>query len=302
VLAYDIGITNASLLSMTESLKKIVLRRIRVLTGTFRLLLLTCLGLNGATDEKLPVLKVGTQVYSNVTITAVTATDIYFSYSKGVANAKLKNLDPALQKHFNFDPASAQTANSEKTGVSTGSTGPAEAGAEKKINRKDAQAIMDDAIARVKAIVNQPVRQLASTPDMEVSTYHPGWFHDGAAKPDFKTVDVRASQDTQYGRRAYVTSDLNPGVAFVGGELEFNPMTKYFYVDRSLPKKKLTEDEMLEVNRLYRIIGECEDKLQPSSALAMGFIAGHKNGLVGAVVGLGIVLLLIRVLSGRQGE
>jgi hypothetical protein len=38
-------------------------------------------------------------------------------------------------------------------------------------------------------------------------------------------------------------------------------MTKFFYVDRSVPKKKLTEDEMLEINRLYRIIGQCEIQL-----------------------------------------
>jgi hypothetical protein len=34
-------------------------------------------------------------------------------------------------------------------------------------------------------------------------------------------------------------------------------MTKFFYQDRSLPKKKLTEDEMVEINRLYRIIATC---------------------------------------------
>jgi hypothetical protein len=38
-------------------------------------------------------------------------------------------------------------------------------------------------------------------------------------------------------------------------------MTKYFYIDRSLPKKKLTEAEMLEINKLYRVIGACEEQL-----------------------------------------
>ena len=47
----------------------------------------------------------------------------------------------------------------------------------------------------------------------------------------------------------------------MGHDLEFNPMTKYFYTDRSLPKKKLTEAEMLEINRLYRIIGRDEQHL-----------------------------------------
>ena len=48
--------------------------------------------------DTLPVLKVGSEVYSNVTVTKVTATDIYFSHARGMGNAKLKNLDPALQK------------------------------------------------------------------------------------------------------------------------------------------------------------------------------------------------------------
>ena len=41
-------------------------------------------------------------------------------------------------------------------------------------------------------------------------------------------------------------------------------MTKYFYEDRSLPKKRLTEVEMLEINLLYRIIGKCEEQLNHS--------------------------------------
>jgi hypothetical protein len=117
------------------------------------------------------------------------------------------------------------------------------------------------AIQEVQRIVNQPVTQLARIDEMRVDTYRPGWFHEGAAKPDFNTVDVRLTQDTSYGRNQYVTSDLNPGVVFLGQEVEFNSMTKYFYVDRSLPKKKLTGEEMVEINRLYRIIGRCEQQL-----------------------------------------
>ena len=59
--------------------------------------------------ETLPVLKAGAEVYSNVTILSVSATDIYFTGSRGLANAKLKDLDPALQKHFNFNPTNAAT-------------------------------------------------------------------------------------------------------------------------------------------------------------------------------------------------
>ena len=58
-------------------------------------------------DEKLPVLKAGSEVYSNVTVTTVTATDIYFTYAKGMANVKLSQLDPALQEHFHYNPVKA---------------------------------------------------------------------------------------------------------------------------------------------------------------------------------------------------
>jgi hypothetical protein len=107
-------------------------------------------------------------------------------------------------------------------------------------------------------IINHPVKAYVRSEDMAVSVYSPGWFHPGATKPAFNSVDVRQSQELIYTSKPYVTSDLNPGVVFMGQDLEFNAMTKYFYVDRSLPKHKLTEPQMLEINRLYRIIGRCE--------------------------------------------
>jgi len=58
-------------------------------------------------DEKLPVLTVGSNVYSNVTVTAVTTTDIYFTYAGGMGNAKLQKLSPGLQTHFHYDPLKA---------------------------------------------------------------------------------------------------------------------------------------------------------------------------------------------------
>jgi thioredoxin-related protein len=61
-------------------------------------------------DEKLPVLKAGINTYSNVTVTTVTATDIYFTYGGGMGNVKLKLLSPELQKHFGYDPKQADAA------------------------------------------------------------------------------------------------------------------------------------------------------------------------------------------------
>ncbi len=61
-----------------------------------------------AADVKLATLKVGDEIYTNVTVNSATATDIYFSHSRGIGNAKLKNLDNELQKEFHFDPAKAE--------------------------------------------------------------------------------------------------------------------------------------------------------------------------------------------------
>ena len=127
--------------------------------------------------------------------------------------------------------------------------------------RDTIEAEMNEAIEKVRFIVNQPVEPILQTPNMDVATYEPGWFHPGASKPNFSVVDVRKTQDLSYGKHQYVTSDLNPGIVFRGSDVEFNGMLKYFYTDRHLPKKKLTEEEMLEINRLYRIIGRCETEL-----------------------------------------
>lgn len=65
-------------------------------------------------DETFPVLTIGSEVYSNVTVTGVTATDIYFMYSGGMSNAKLKRLSPELQVHFHYAPAVAAAAEQQQ--------------------------------------------------------------------------------------------------------------------------------------------------------------------------------------------
>jgi hypothetical protein len=114
---------------------------------------------------------------------------------------------------------------------------------------------------QVRTIVNQPVQALRLSPGMRYSNAPEGWFHEGATKPEFNTVDVRQTQTFPYEKQPYITSPLNPGVVFLGPQLEFNSMTKYFYTNYALPKKRLTETEMVEINRLYRIIGRCEKEL-----------------------------------------
>ena len=122
---------------------------------------------------------------------------------------------------------------------------------------------MKDALTRVNTIVNQTVDSVPLTPALRAAFWPDGWFHPGAGIPDFNTVDIRTTQETkQYAENAFITSNLNPSVAFRGADVEFNSMTKMFYIDRSLPKKRLTEEEMVEINRLYRVIGSCERQLQ----------------------------------------
>jgi cytochrome c biogenesis protein CcmG, thiol:disulfide interchange protein DsbE len=70
----------------------------------------------GWANVKIPCLKVGDDVYSNVTVLSVTTTDIYFSHAGGLGNAKLKSLAPDLQKLFHYDAAkAAETAQQHAT-------------------------------------------------------------------------------------------------------------------------------------------------------------------------------------------
>ena len=229
-------------------------------------LLITVAAAVGAQDEHLDTLTVGNDIYTNVNVTRVSATDIYFTHSRGMANTKLKNLTPEMQKHFGFNSAKAavvEQARHPATAsaayhfrVASATNLPPQKPAEIKLE-------LDDAMTKVRAIVNQPVTQLPFQPGMEseMATYPEGWFHAGAIRPKFSIVDVRKTAEYNYAKEKYVTSSLNPGVVFLGNELEFNSQTKFFYTDRSLPKKKLTEEEMVEINRLYRIIGQDETAL-----------------------------------------
>lgn len=134
---------------------------------------------------------------------------------------------------------------------------------------------------RIVAIVNQPVTHLRRTG--QVMVFSPGWFHPGAITPDFDTVDIRATRELIYD--GYVTSDVTPTEMFDGDELEFNSMTKYFYMDRNLPKKRLSNSEMIEINGLYRVLG------QNGRSVTMEWLM-----LAGASVLMvvGIALLLLR--------
>lgn len=81
-----------------------ILLAITLLAGT---------GLIAAADS-FPTLQIGNDVYTNVTVTTVTATDIYFSHAQGMGNAKLKSLTPELQRRFKFDPAKGRVVEQQQ--------------------------------------------------------------------------------------------------------------------------------------------------------------------------------------------
>jgi hypothetical protein len=99
---------------------------------------------------KLAVLTAGSETYSNVAITSVTATDIYFTHSRGIGNVKLKRLDPELQSKFHFDPVK---------------------GAEKEQEQSRANASFLTEVA--KQPLRQPIKQDDQTPTVLVDVLDP---------------------------------------------------------------------------------------------------------------------------------
>lgn len=137
---------------------------------------------------------------------------------------------------------------------------------------------------RVIEIVNQPITHLPRSGSIVL--FSPGWFHPGATKPDFNNVDIRATQELSYD--GHVSSDLNPSEMFIGSGLEFNTMTKYFYTDRTLPKKRLSDTEMVEINGLYRVIGHDEQAISTRWLTIVGLV------VVGFCLGFVLLLLIHR--------
>lgn len=62
-----------------------------------------------AQDETFTSLRVGSVVYSNVTVITATTTHLTFMHYLGVTSAKLEELEPAMQAHFHFDHQAAAT-------------------------------------------------------------------------------------------------------------------------------------------------------------------------------------------------
>ena len=90
-------------------------RNIRIMSRWITLIYLCLLAVSSQAAQaiKFDSLKVGSQVFSNVTIVSMNASDVYFTHDKGMSNAKLKYLDPEAQKKLHFDPKAAAAAEKE---------------------------------------------------------------------------------------------------------------------------------------------------------------------------------------------
>jgi hypothetical protein len=60
--------------------------------------------------ELIPLLKAGTQTYTNAIVEQVTATHLFVRHYGGLSTVSLKELDPETQKKFGYTPEVAETA------------------------------------------------------------------------------------------------------------------------------------------------------------------------------------------------
>jgi hypothetical protein len=74
-----------------------------------------------AADIQLPSLKIGTDVFTNVTVYQMTETDIFVRHERGFGNAKISNLDNATLRLLG-----RKTSESDEEKTATGGSGAAE--------------------------------------------------------------------------------------------------------------------------------------------------------------------------------
>ena len=118
------------------------------------------------------------------------------------------------------------------------------------------RAAMDAAVKRIQTIVNQVPPAVPKPPGTESWNYG---FHPGATKPDFDNTDIVSGRELW--PHDFIDMQGSPNVYYHGPDCEFNSQTKFFYTNRELPKKRLTELEIAELVRLYRFLGRCQREL-----------------------------------------
>ena len=67
-----------------------------------------------AAQVKLDSLAARGRTYTNVTVLTYNTTHVFFTCQGGSASVKLRDLNPALQKRFNYDPAAAEEAEKQQ--------------------------------------------------------------------------------------------------------------------------------------------------------------------------------------------
>jgi thiol-disulfide isomerase/thioredoxin len=80
----------------------------RIIMCKIFFILLLAATFSARADEKFAVLKAGNETFTNVNVTKVSATDVFFTHAGGMMNVKIQKLSPELQKHFQFDPEKAK--------------------------------------------------------------------------------------------------------------------------------------------------------------------------------------------------
>ncbi len=152
--------------------------------------------------------------------------------------------------------------------------------------------------ALVKLVVNRPVMGYRIGPGSTPKMISPGWFDNHTDKPDYNGVDVRTTRELPYEKIPFVTSPTTPGFMFPGVDLEYNPELKYYYSDLNVPKKKLTDEEMVSINNLYHVIGMDKKKLADLEGSWNVFSLGFFNSRRGTAVEL-ILLVLVGTILYR---
>lgn len=86
----------------------------RELRCLFVVIWLLLAGTAPAAQIKLDLLVVHARTYTNVTVLAYNTTHVFFTHQGGSAGVKLKDLEPDLQKRFDYNPAAAAEAEKQQ--------------------------------------------------------------------------------------------------------------------------------------------------------------------------------------------
>jgi cytochrome c biogenesis protein CcmG, thiol:disulfide interchange protein DsbE len=128
-----------------------------------------------AFEEKFTSIDVGSDVYSNVTVTSVTTTHIYFTHARGLGSARIADLNPALQQHFRFDAAAAEArlAQQARENGLYGEQARQAAAARKREQENAATNLPPESALLAKSFLNRPApplmfeKWLSAPPDMK---------------------------------------------------------------------------------------------------------------------------------------